>query len=199
MRTLKVAVFSVSVLAVLAGGVLAYKYSGIHWPSSTMEYYINKWLPSTWVWPLKAGANTWTNAGSNFAFVFKGRIAKGVSWTEANIDYVNVITRGALDPAEYPNVLALNHVWYYTGSKEIIDSDIIYNTNYAWTVAGASWGYDVQNIGTHELGHSLQLDDLYWNYQSEKTMYGYASKGEIKKRTLTWDDRAGIKYIYGAK
>jgi len=48
-------------------------------------------------------------------------------------------------------------------------------------------------------GHSLQLDDLYWDYQSEKTMYGYAAKGETKKRTLTWDDRAGIKFIYGVK
>jgi len=199
MRPLKTAFILAGVLAILAGGVLAYKYSGIHWPSPVMEYYINQWISSTWVWPLKAGALTWTNAGSNFAFVYKGRIAKWVSWTEDSIDNINVIVRGALDPVQYPNVLALNHVWYYTGSKEIIDSDIIFNSNYAWTVQGAAWGYDVQNIATHELGHSLQLDDLYWDYQSEKTMYGYAAKGETKKRTLTWDDRAGIKFIYGVK
>jgi hypothetical protein len=164
-----------------------------------MEFYINQWIPLNWVWPLKAGAITWTNDASNFAFVYKGRIAKWVSWTQASIDNINVIVRGALDPATYPNVLALNHVWYYTGSKEIIDSDIIFNTNYSWTVQGAAGAYDVQNIATHELGHSLQLDDLYWAYQSEKTMYGYAATGETKKRTLTWDDRNGIKFIYGVE
>lgn len=199
MRPLKMALILAGVLAILAGGVLAYKYSGIHWPSPVMEYYINQYISSTWVWPLKAGALTWTNAGSNFAFVYKGRIAKWVSWTQGSIDNINVIVRGALDPAKYPNVLALNHVWYYTGSNEIIDSDIIFNSNYAWTVQGAAWGYDVQNIAAHELGHSLQFDDLYYAYQSEKTMYGYAAKGETKKRTLTWDDRAGIKFIYGVK
>ena len=199
MRTLKVAVLSVSVLAVLAGGVLAYKYSGIHWPSPTMEYYINRWLPWTWVWPLKAGANAWTNAGSNFVFVYKGRLAKGVSWTQGTIDNINVITRGALSPTTYPNVLALNHVWYYSESKEIIDSDIIFNTNFTWTTEGDAWGYDVRNIAAHELGHSLQLDDLYQASLSERTMYGYAGLGETKKQTLHWDDKAGIKYIYGAK
>lgn len=199
MRKLKIFVLSAGTLAILVCGVLAYKYSGIHWPTPTMGYHINKYLPDSWIYPIKASANTWTNAGSNFAFVFKGRIAKKVSWTVGTIDYKNVICRGALDPATYPGVLALNHVWYYTGSKEIIDSDIIYNTNFKWSTTGATWAYDVRNIGTHELGHSLQLDDLYYASQSEKTMYGYAAKGETKKRTLTWDDKAGIKHIYGVK
>ncbi len=55
---------------------------------------------------------------------------------------------------------------------------------------------DVQNIAIHELGHSLQRLDLYGTADTEKTMYGIAADGEIKKRTLHADDIAGIRYIY---
>jgi len=54
----------------------------------------------------------------------------------------------------------------------------------------------VQNIATHELGHSLCLDDLYGTADSEKTMHGFADTGETKKRTLEAEDIAGIRYIY---
>ena len=56
---------------------------------------------------------------------------------------------------------------------------------------GLSGRYDVQNIGTHEAGHTFGLGDMYEPADSEQTMYGYASTGETKKRTLEWGDRAG--------
>jgi hypothetical protein len=55
---------------------------------------------------------------------------------------------------------------------------------------------DVANIATHELGHTLVLADLYGGGDTEKTMYGYASAGETKKRTLHSDDIAGIRYLF---
>ena len=68
----------------------------------------------------------------------------------------------------------------------------------------ASWGdaavdsayWDVLNIATHELGHSAGLSDLYSTSATEQTMYGYASPGEVKKRTLESGDIAGIKALY---
>ena len=51
-------------------------------------------------------------------------------------------------------------------------------------------------MGTHELGHSLSLGDLYNSADADKTMYGYASSGETKKRTLHQDDIDGITYLY---
>jgi hypothetical protein len=56
--------------------------------------------------------------------------------------------------------------------------------------------YDVQNVGTHEHGHSLCLADLYSGVDSEKTMYGYVSAGETKKQLLDLDDIDGITYLY---
>ncbi len=71
-----------------------------------------------------------------------------------------------------------------------------FNTYYSWSTIGASGTYDVQNVGTHEHGHSLCLADLYSGVDSEKTMYGYVSAGETKKQTLDLDDINGITYLY---
>ena len=57
--------------------------------------------------------------------------------------------------------------------------------------------YDAQNILTHEIGHWFGLDDEYdaTNYQNA-TMYGYGSKTEVKKNTLTDGDINGLRAIY---
>jgi len=55
---------------------------------------------------------------------------------------------------------------------------------------------DFENIATHELGHSVGLDDLYDERSSEQTMYGYASYGETKKRTLEDGDINGVYQLY---
>ncbi|MBA7689098.1 hypothetical protein ES703_97593 [subsurface metagenome] len=55
---------------------------------------------------------------------------------------------------------------------------------------------DFGNIATHELGHAVGLDDLYTSKCSEMTMYGYASYGETKKRTLEAGDITGVQKLY---
>ena len=57
--------------------------------------------------------------------------------------------------------------------------------------------YDAQEILTHELGHWMGLGDMYdaANYQNA-TMYGYGSKAEVKKDTLSTGDISGIGVIY---
>jgi hypothetical protein len=55
---------------------------------------------------------------------------------------------------------------------------------------------DVQNIGTHEHGHSLCLVDLYAGTDSTKTMYGYGYEDETQKRTLHQDDVDGVNHLY---
>ncbi len=55
---------------------------------------------------------------------------------------------------------------------------------------------DLQNIATHELGHTVGLSDLY-NRCLEETMYGYSSEGETSKRSLNPGDIAGLKAIFG--
>lgn len=81
-------------------------------------------------------------------------------------------------------------------SAEVYEFDIFFNgVNYMWTTTGQSGRYDVQNIATHESGHSLNLQDIYGSVDAAKTMYGYSSVNETSKRTLEPDDIAGCQYI----
>ncbi len=106
---------------------------------------------------------TWTDVvTSSFTFIYSGTTT---STSYGTNDGVNIIGFGPLGAT---GTLAQNTKWYYTGSGEIIDSDIQFNTDYTWDTAGSIDDYDVQNVGTHELGHTLSLEDLYDAADSEK-------------------------------
>ena len=55
----------------------------------------------------------------------------------------------------------------------------------------------MRNVGTHELGHVVGLDDLYPAQYRDLTMYGYSAAKETKKITLENGDIAGTQAIYG--
>jgi predicted Zn-dependent protease len=56
---------------------------------------------------------------------------------------------------------------------------------------------DVQNIATHEIGHTLGLDDLYTTSCSAVTMFGYSGYGDTAKRDLAIPDITGLQKLYG--
>lgn len=104
----------------------------------------------------------------------------------------------------YPdqNYVGVNTFWFRTDGphyNEIFEFDIIFNGyDFDWDTSadGTEGCFDVQNIATHELGHSLSLADLYTSNESNFTMYGYTEPAEIKKRTLEYDDEDGLIYLY---
>ncbi len=102
------------------------------------------------------------------------------------------------------NVVAQCTIWFYVNTKEIIEFDIVFNTQQPWGIDDNIEddvlidAYDIQNIATHESGHTLHLGDLYEGKYSEMTMYGYANMGETKKRSLEWGDQNGVHKLYGA-
>lgn len=100
------------------------------------------------------------------------------------------------------NVIAVTIVWGIWGGppgrREIVEFDIMFDTDYSWGNADdGSEVMDLQNIATHEFGHGVGLGDLYEDAAFQETMYGYASYGEIIKRTLYYGDSAGIMNLYG--
>ncbi len=127
------------------------------------------------------GTGSWgTNDGNNI-----------VVWAEANWD---CLTNGCVDNS---NTIAINAYWYQCADGHLTDSDIIMNgEDYTWSCSGEAGKMDVQNVATHEAGHSLSLLDLYGGIDSEKTMYGIIANGETKKQTLDQDDRDGVAYLY---
>lgn len=150
--------------------------------------------PSSSLSAIKEAMQTWTNVKTScFAFVDSGTTtstAYGIN------DGQNIISFGYLDDSD---TLAQNTFWYDPSTGRLLDSDIRFNTGYGitWSCDCSSYStYDVQDIGTHELGHSLSLCDLYDSYDSEKTMYGYGITGEFKKISLDQDDIDGIAYLY---
>ena len=90
--------------------------------------------------------------------------------------------------------LAVTYTWYNSKTKLAVETDTIINKKYDWGWAGYcdNTYYDAQNILTHELGHWIGLNDEYNSSYVDNTMYGYGSKGEIKKDTLTVGDIAGV-------
>lgn len=96
-------------------------------------------------------------------------------------------------------IIAVARIRYYVNTKEVFEFDIAFNTYYDWTTDGVSEPskMDIQNIGTHEAGHTLVLLDLYVWKTAELTMYGYSEAGETKKIDLGTGDELGITKLYG--
>ena len=99
------------------------------------------------------------------------------------------------------NVIAVSTIWgYFYGApntRQIVEWDIQFNTSFEWGDAEIDGTLmDIQNIATHELGHSAGLADLYTTSCSAETMYGYSIEGEISKRDLNAGDILGIQILY---
>jgi len=114
-------------------------------------------------------------------------------------DGVNVMGWGYLGG----DIIAVTYMWAQAtqgnfDSLRFTETDMIFDNSKLWSAesSGIAGRFDVQNIATHEGGHTFGLGDMYESADSEHTMYGYAGTGETKKRTLEWGDRAGVATLY---
>ena len=97
--------------------------------------------------------------------------------------------------------IAITIVWgIFSGppkARELVEWDQVYDqVDYDWSATGEAGKMDFENIVTHELGHTVGLDDLYDIKCSAVTMYGYADNGETDKRSLEAGDVAGVQKLY---
>lgn len=108
---------------------------------------------------------------------------------------------------DHEGAIAIAVTWGIFGGpppfRELVEWDQIYDdVDFDWSenceTEDCTGKMDFENIATHELGHSVGLSDLYTTECSEQTMYGYASDGETKKRTLEAGDITGVQKLYGA-
>ncbi len=86
--------------------------------------------------------------------------------------------------------------WYYVSTGELVDTDIILNSTHPFGIDFSPDKFDAESVLLHELGHALGLANLYSPSDSDKVMYGYIAKGQIK-RSLHQDDINGVVYLYG--
>ena len=140
--------------------------------------------------------NQWMNADPG-----KVAFTQGADTTvnRQALDFQNIIAWGRTSGS----ALAVTYTRYYTATHEVADVDTIMNKKFAWRWNGGDAlncpdnnAYDAQNILTHELGHWMGLNDTYTAEFVNNTMYGYGSKNEVKKDTLTTGDVNGVQAIY---
>ena len=95
-------------------------------------------------------------------------------------------------------IIAMASYWYNRATKEIVECDISFNTDFQWGDATIDQTVmDIQNIATHELGHFFNLADIYDTSKTYLTMYGYSGEGDTEKRTLAEGDVKGIQAVFG--
>jgi len=116
------------------------------------------------------------------------------SETEVGKDGDNRVVWADLDEG----VIAVCRLWYIPATKTIVEFDIEFNTDYVWAIDADSTKMDVQNIGTHELGHGVGLNDLKQPKAWCLTMYQYSWEGDTDKSTLGCGDSLGIQELYGS-
>ncbi|MGQ9468217.1 MAG: matrixin family metalloprotease [Nitrososphaerales archaeon] len=186
-------------------------YDGIHWydglytdgiPKGGIKYYVNpsgvRISSSSVIEAVKKAFEKWDDQVT--VELFNDSVETISKVSGSGYDGKNVVSWEYLRPG----IVAVAYVWYYSDTLEIVEFGIVFNKYYTWGIDPDGEGprtinaFDIQNVATHEAGHTLMLDDLYMNEAKELTMYGYTSRGETKKQSLGLGDINGIKYIYGA-
>jgi PKD repeat protein len=166
------------------------------------EYYVNPGtLGSDAVTAVTSAGTTWNAAipASSFRFTCLG----ASSSTAFGRDGESLICFRPASDFQSSDIIAQANS-FTDSNGNIVETDIRFNQGFAWTTGTATGSQEsVQTIALHELGHWLQLRDLYgWvpGYPSDvgKVMFGYigASFGNQNLKTLSANDIAGIRWIY---
>jgi len=185
-------------------------------PGSLAFVDATKWhLPSTWTYNLNSNSVPSSVGSANLSSIallgfgaWSGAISNKVTFTaglpttatRARLDGKNIIAWGTTSGS----ALAVTYTWYYTSTGLVAEVDTIMNQRVSWSwtpynpanLCADANSYDAQDILTHELGHWVGLNDKYTSAYANNTMYGYGSKAEIKKDTLTTGDVSGVSAIY---
>ncbi len=183
-------------------------------PESAAVVSATPWhLPSQWTYNLNPSSVPASVGGSNLPTIalngftdWRGAMGNKVTFNRGSdttvsrqaYDGRNIVAWGRTSGS----ALGVTYVRYYSSSGLLVDVDTIMNKKFPWSWANSSTcadsvSYDAENILYHEQGHWLGLDDEYdvAQYQ-DASMYGYGSKGEVKKTTLTNGDKVGAAAIY---
>ncbi len=185
----------------------AYSELGVGWPYSGISVEYQPTFEPESVIGLAFGAidlafNAWESAVNNESLVNFTKDSSAPLPPER--DGRNIVGWRQLVGRDARKVLAATYIWD-DGNGKISETDIVFNTAHKWavnpsikpgsTICGQD--FDVQAIGTHEIGHLLGLGhvvddgDSANGDETDATMAPTAAKGELKKQTLTQGDVDG--------
>jgi len=169
----------------------------IHWanddlPLNITVYTGNEPISGTFS-PIKAGFTVWDEeTGATLYGPITENAASGpgvILWDG------NTVQWGTIDGSG--GIIGVTYYWYWTNTKEMVEFDIILDKDEPWSLDEAPGTFDVQNIATHEVGHTLVLGDIRSPKDCGLTMHAYTWWGDTLKRTLAPGDVLGVRAIYG--
>jgi len=182
----------------------------LRWQRLPVRYFITD-RPVAGVTPTQfrdaatRAAGSWQNLDTaSIAFEFAG-------FTSAEPgDGDTMSTLGFRARPDLERVLAQTSFLVNTTTGEIVESDVMFNSTFPWSVntAGEAGRFDVESIALHEIGHMLGLGHSaigetemrpggHRVIAAESVMFPIAfSSGNIEGRRLRSDDIAGASDIY---
>jgi len=191
-RTLT-AITAVVVLGAALASTQAYStYS--KWGTLKVSFYVNPAnrdvSQNAAIAALQGSMDVWnTQSGTPFRFSYAGQ----VSDTSTGYDKKNVVLF-----RNSTNSGAIASTYSWTSNGVLVDSDIVYwdgGFKLFTGTSGCSSGVYVEDIGAHELGHAMGLSH---SNVSDATMLGSYKTCSQTQRTLSSDDIAGAKKLYGS-
>ena len=173
-------------------GTNAYSLRGIRVNGPTTAYFNPVGAPAGAASALQAAYNTWHAADPNAPAI---NVVSGGTATRPRADGKYELMFGPLSG----RTLGVTYTWSW--GNGVYESDTIFNSSAAFFLApgegdGCYEGvlkYDLQNVATHEFGHTYGLDHVSSAYN---TMAPTATLGETYKRSLAPGDAAGLRAIY---
>ena len=149
---------------------------------------------------------TWASVpGSGVSSAFTGFTSRE-PFVDDNVSVVGFRSRPDLE-----RTLGATTFAFDLDSGRVLESDIFFNTAFAWSVAaaGESGRYDVESIAVHEVGHLLGLShsalgETEMLGDGRRRVLGKSSvmfpiaypPGNVRDRTLAADDSAGLFDTY---
>ncbi len=178
-------------LFVLCSNIFAFKLQGISWPDETAQYDLDS-SSSSYDAAFIEAMEKWNNFSDfSFTYLTLGRFDP----CGHNPDNKNSwrFSRNRCGKGWNRTTLAETTSWSRDG--KIIDTDIVFNSNYQWGVHDGrnsdDNGLDFRRVAVHELGHALGL-----SHENNKVaiMQPHISDTIISPKQ---DDIDGLRAIYG--
>ena len=175
---------------------VTFSYGGSKWTgtSPVVEFKVNPNGNAAFLKAVQDAADTW-NAVPNKSFSFK--FAGITTDVNSSTNPINEIIWADLRDASVIGQTSIR-----SSNGVISECNITFNTRFSWSTDASTPtdAMDVHTVALHEMGHWLNLRDLYGNVSGyptdiDKIMYGYGSRGK-QKRNLTLYDSMGMRYIY---